>query len=475
MHLRIRLLVIFLVAGLSVEASDGTELAITLADITVDKTQARETLVTSLLKACPGMFVESEIKDLVFQSLAYKTGPVVPFPGNIKQTKLPVSPKLKVIISGSNQAFTAFPELYKLTCLNHLAFVFSRQISGYRFLNPALWRHQLSNLSPHWMKVVALKEVLPQLPDNQWIMWIDDDVLTSDFSTVQLSLPDRLIEEYADSIDESVRPSVLVSSDPYTKVNTGVVLVRNSPEGNLFLQHWWETRVDDLHPLVKNSKGAFYCGLTGKTYNSMLACMNACGVDVAADKQSCLPKQEVLWEGLPHHDQTAFYRMLFSPQEFIDVREEATNDRLYLGSHVVKIIPQKRRYRRSGYEGFNTFYGDRELGEEARAFDPSNDKWVHVSGLGSDPIKRTFYLLRWLNKVSDMYPYVDERSNQPLWDFQYHETPNDHKIFSSDQSSPSNCLTPDTVVKGGLLIIGTVIVYELIRPLICKRKYRNWP
>ncbi len=375
-------------------------------DMKLSFTENRDNLVNSLVKACPDFLPDTEITDKIYHTMAYPTV-AIPMPGNVNQDHFIQTKNIALIISGNNRnPFSSLPEVQKMICLNHLAFAYARGVSAYQFLDAKGFKEQLTNLPPHWLKVIALKSLLPQIESDKWIMWIDDDVISSDFLENKHSYIDMLIESYIEEgPDVSKTPSMLVSADPYTDINTGIVLVRNSEEGRLLLEHWWDTRVMDI-------QDPFICSTTEKLYLTLNLCLLNCN-------ESCMPIGKNP-KSLALHEQETLQILI----SYIK-REGAIHANLYADSHVVKIFPQKLTYLEQDNIhhdiGINTFFIERHTPDTAKAITSTKDVWVQVPGMGKFPNKRGLYLIAWLSKVNDLYPYHHEGF---LWEKHFHKIDN---------------------------------------------------
>ncbi len=378
-------------------------IAITYSDLKLSFNQTEDNILISLHKSCPGIFLETEYEKEIYTSVS---DPIitVPMPNNVKQNQLIPTDNISVLISGNNRnSYNEFPEIHKIVCLNHLAFAYAHGVLAYGFLHAYTFKEALADLPPHWLKVIALKTLLPQIEPNKWIMWADDDVVTSDFHTMETSSIDTLINTFAGE-EILKRPSVLVSSDPYTGINTGIVLIRNSKEGRAFLEHWWETRVDDIDK-------PYYCDKTGNSFETFHFCLDDCRYIETGNPSCSVPgNPNVNVNVFIFHEQETLYRMIMHPET--ESHKESTNAMRYLGSHIIKIFPQKhqdRQYDNNNFIGINTFFVERNLKIEAKAIHPRRDVWVHTPGFGANSEKRFSYLSTWLSKINYLYPYKNKK------------------------------------------------------------------
>ncbi len=395
-------------------------------DLEFSYSDHRDDLFNSLISACPFFKGDTDHHEHIYESLHYQSLDVtIPRPGNIDQNLLPKSKKISLIISGSSpNPEGKYSKTQKLVCLNHLAYAYSRGIPAYRFLNTLSFSEELEHLPPHWLKVAALKYYLPQIKADQWVMWVDDDVVTSDF-TSSLPLTDEIIN-FMVKPQDTKSPSIILTTDPNTGINTGILLVRNSKEGRDYIEHWWETRIDDIHPKVFDAQGTpYYCAKTGLHYKNYNSCSNVCHIetetyhplissdndDVAnsLDYSSCLYESNYSgWKPLSDHDQTSLYRMHLSlpSSPRLYGNRFAINALLYEKSHVLRSIQQKMSMSCGSYRGFNTFINCRELALKAKAFSPYDDLWVQAPGLGSDVKERSTRLNEWLRTINSIYPII---------------------------------------------------------------------
>ncbi len=375
--------------------------SISYEDMKLSFTENENDLVASVIKACSNLLSDTEIKDTLYKNIVSPMI-VIPMPGNIRKNFLESTINIALLISGSDKSSSRlFPQTQKMICLNHLAYAYARGVSAYRFLHAEIFEDQLVDLPENWLKVIAMKTLLPQIEPDKWIMWIDDDVITSDFHTKGAPFIDKLINSYAkDGLSKA--PSILVSSAPSTGLSTAIVLVRNSEEGRDFLQHWWDLRMDNI-----NHNNFYYSNKTEKYYDDINLCLNTFHGDggygcytknhqgsASYDRKSLLDAQETL--------QHILFR--FRTENI----KTAKTAEFYTGSHIVKIFSQKHPVIQTseiGYVGINTFIGDTPITEEARATHPDKDVWVHTAGMVNRPDAKNLYILSWLASVSDFYPY----------------------------------------------------------------------
>ena len=241
----------------------------------------------------------------------------VPMPHNIKPNLLPESRYIKAVISGASPLLN---ERHKAICLNHLAFVISRRIPYYFFF-------QTDDLSvmkemyPHALKLPSLMTILPKIEEDQWVLWLDDDIVSGDFMSVPtvrleslegqelkstlsvMSLAERAImhiervatldyekrklaaaPEDIDSI-EKYSPAMLTLEDEASTahINTGMLWVKNNQKGRELIQLWWSKIIEDQHPMTEQ----LYCYKTNQYYDSMLSCLQACNIESPKSNLLC--------------------------------------------------------------------------------------------------------------------------------------------------------------------------------------------
>ena len=143
--------------------------------------------------------------------------------------------------------------------MNHLAWAVSRQVeylfytldkkASYTYGKKNLsWRrvfNALGNKQKYWTKVAVLKDVLEhgKIPEGQWVVWLDSDVVVNDFRAAQ-SMLDRAVEEYGEG------KSLLLARDgveSMTPFNTGIIMVKNDEAGRELISRLWS--ISD-HPRI---------------------------------------------------------------------------------------------------------------------------------------------------------------------------------------------------------------------------------
>lgn len=118
------------------------------------------------------------------------------------------------------------------------------RISGELFVDPAHGdRTTLRGGGLYWQKLLAVRQLLEGsealAPACHWVMWVDADVLFTNFS---LSL-EQLIVEAGGSLQPTTQPAapdtqLILSKEELVApvwLNAGVFLVKNSPQGNAFI------------------------------------------------------------------------------------------------------------------------------------------------------------------------------------------------------------------------------------------------
>ncbi len=378
---------------------------ITYDDIKLSFSNDEKKLLTSFLKACPDLLSEHQAKVKISKNIVYPMI-TVPMPGNIKQNSLVSTKNIALLISGNHQnPVGLFPEIQKIICLNHLAFAYSRSVPAYRFLHNDLFKKQLANLPDDWLKVIAMRTLLPQIEEDKWIMWIDDDVVTSDFHEKENALIDNLIDTYANE-KLSKRASVLVSEDPFTGVSAGIILVRNSKEGKKFLERWWKLRMDNI-----NTNNIYYSHKTDKYYDDVDLCLDASYGNGGSDCNTRRRKSMHYAQRSSPLDSQKTLRHILFPYDTENIKTAKTA-MLYVDSHVVKIFPQKhpltqndKAEENTEYTGINTLITDKDIPEKAKAINPDQDVWVRTMNMEDQPDLKSIYLFNWLSRISDLYPF----------------------------------------------------------------------
>ena len=117
------------------------------------------------------------------------------------------------------------------------AIAFRGRISGERFRDPAHPEDSLRGGGWYWQKLAATQLVLEQddaLGQNMcdWVMWVDADILFTNFNKSLEAEIARYVSEGTDVIlarEEANFPGVLI--------NTGAFFVRNTDKGRNFLAH----------------------------------------------------------------------------------------------------------------------------------------------------------------------------------------------------------------------------------------------
>lgn len=145
----------------------------------------------------------------------------------IGQSSLPATNYIHTVISGGNKPFSL------LTAANHQAYAYARGMQ-YRYVIPEEYMEELGARRPYWMKVFALRDLLQceHIPEGSWVMWLDDDIVITDFSN-NAPMPDRYIKLFSKDYQ------VLVTDDiNKAKLNTGIILVKKTEETRHLMQHW---------------------------------------------------------------------------------------------------------------------------------------------------------------------------------------------------------------------------------------------
>ena len=364
--------------------------------------------------------------------VSYRGSAKLPMPHNVKHDFLEKSKYILAVISGSSPTE---PERHKAICLNHLAFVISRQIPYYFFYYPSDFK-SMNEVYPHALKLPAMKHMLSMIPDNRWVLWIDDDIVTSDFMGASYdqintlegepkqkalsrirSLPDRVIVRTGiqRSRDDSLpnTPHMIVTKDQgwpdYVEINSGMVWIKNTNTGNEMLDLWWSKTKEDDFPVSK-----FFCYLNNTFYKKLQDCLEGCGVISPGYYYQCGPSPEQE-QWMRHHsgkrfDQDVLQSLLPDPDKNPPPPEIMNN---------VELIPQKAHFGMSEkkedkdssefHEGINVFFRSHiPRGGEAPSqvgYDPLVDKWVHVTGLGRK--QKNAYLGLWLSTIMN-YPVRDK-------------------------------------------------------------------
>lgn len=100
----------------------------------------------------------------------------------------------------------------------------------------------LDTMPPYWLKVKDLKD---QLPNYDAVLYVDMDAVITDF--------DSSIDGLLDYIDtkQNSKSDIYIGNDSVkTNINTGVFLVRNTYFGNMFMEAWLASCLDQDGQLV---------------------------------------------------------------------------------------------------------------------------------------------------------------------------------------------------------------------------------
>ena len=430
----------------------------------IDYNRINDTNYTAeLLSRVCRVFSFEEAQRLSSDTFAIYNGSAkLPMPHNVKHDFLMKSQYIKAVISGASPAQ---PERNKAICLNHLAFVISRQIPYYFFYNPTDFKH-MADVYPHALKVPAMKYMLSKIPEGKWVLWIDDDVVTSDFMpfsyeqtntlegesknlllTPVQTLTDRAIIRASSQVAEDNKnrkerakrrgeeykprpnpPHLIASKDQGSwdaHLNTGMVWVKNTRTGNALLDLWWSRILKDNFPVTD-----YFCHSNNKHYENLQDCLTGCGISKPMYYYQCgpSPKQEEWMRQHAHKrfDQEVLKRLL---KENEDERPEVMDS--------VELIPQNADFglkqvpespasdgqkEEDFIEGLNVFFRSHISHGQAASqvgYDPTVDRWVHVSGLAAK--QKNDYLALWLSRIMN-YPVRNkvQFSNNDLYPMEAH-------------------------------------------------------
>ena len=152
-----------------------------------------------------------------------------------------------VVSGGSHQPYSA------MIRQNHLAWAHSRQVEyvSYEYHNDEeasaeiqLIQQQMGEKINYWIKIPMLMQQLERkdIPENSWIVWIDDDIVINDFHP-DISMLDQAVSLYGGE------KSLLIAQDKYSSspFNAGIFLVRKDDNGRAIIRELW--KLSD-HPVI---------------------------------------------------------------------------------------------------------------------------------------------------------------------------------------------------------------------------------
>ena len=393
-----------------------------------------------LLNVCP-FFTEKEAETYSGECFAdYGRKELIPLPHNIDHEHLPKSNYIAAVISGAEPILSG---RHKKICLNHLAFVVSRRIPYYRFFTPYEFEI-MDNVYNHATKIPALMATFKHIQEDGWVLWLDDDVLSSDFMQhpyddshvfvgeeetpvkEPLSLLDRVInrahrlysaelaekateEKPSDSDEYTIPvlpPSVIAIEDSKDAVlNTGVLLVKNDHNGRTLIRTWWFNVIGEQFPLQTE----FFCKRARTAYADLKDCLEACKINMARDAHNCGPDKTLSkriseWndhkvDGSYLYDQDVFKRLYRWKHKPDNPRPD------YISS--IRLIKPRQDFGlrtstgKAVEEAFNAFYRTYSVDGQASALDTLLDKWTHVTGM--PPHEKDAYIRTWLTVIVN-YP-----------------------------------------------------------------------
>ena len=179
--------------------------------------------------------------------------------GDIDHQSIPHSPNIGAIISGGTWQPYSLP-----VAKNHAAFAKARGVSytyvvyeqGAKSNISRYLLNKLEDKKPYWGKVILLMKALQDkhVPQNKWIMWIDDDIIINDFEQ-ETSQLDRIIDIYgsnqcvltaADVWEYRGRYSLNINGTVASLPNTGVVLLKNTDLCRELVADWYDESNDPV-------------------------------------------------------------------------------------------------------------------------------------------------------------------------------------------------------------------------------------
>ena len=393
-----------------------------------------------ILKACP-MFADDKEMDmdkLVSHDIVFLAQDRVelPLPHSIKISALSPATEVEALISGGSPHTRSS---HQAVCLNHLIYAIAHGIQFYKFFTVNDFAI-INDFYPHSMKLPALMSMLKKITKGKWVLWVDDDVITSEFTSTSWHrqkiyedympefklaprpIIDRAIEvaqvsrgkENRKRLDDATEnfpaellpaPEIIVTTDiARAKLNTGMIWVRNTPKAKQFLQVWWNKVKADQYPEPESPK--FYCLKTHQDYDELQDCLTACSIKYPKQYGLCGfndddDEKQHVWRysrKFSLYDQDAL-RQLFTENE----------GRLPLIDRLV-LIPQRGDFllktsnnEEPVIEGINAFFRTGQcIKDSVEASNPLIDKWVHVSGVPWGG-QRESLLITWLAGIKT-YP-----------------------------------------------------------------------
>ena len=123
--------------------------------------------------------------------------------------------------------------------LNHGCYAKYRAFDFY-FYSYAMFRSELCHLRKPWLKVLALTDAVnfERIPEEAWIIWIDDDMFINDFLH-----PESVLTRYLDVYAREDQVSLMVTTDcGGDALNTGVIFLKKNNFSRALLNDWWNLR-----------------------------------------------------------------------------------------------------------------------------------------------------------------------------------------------------------------------------------------
>ncbi|MET4692976.1 hypothetical protein [Endozoicomonas lisbonensis] len=376
--------------------------------------------------ACRMIKPEDALEMVKGNMVLFPRGEKVPLPHALNLDIMKKSEKVQALITGA----TPFRDHHQQVCLNHLAYAVARGIDYYYFFATSDFEI-VNDKYPHAMKLPAIISALKHVDDGRWVLWVDDDIVTSDFvqyhyyadmhrtrySHSITPLADRAIDKAIDQRKEENRkitrqsdpcshlkvkpePVMIVTEDSQrARMNTGMIWIRNNNQAQELLHHWWNEIEADQPDEIKEP--TYYCYKTDKVYESREDCLGNCTISKARSQLLCGPIK-----GWVSDINYRFYResnSLYDQDVLKKLDEDTNRKKRHSVMDRLIIIPQRTNFIKgvdNVEEGLNAFYRTTDHGGE-NAKNPMIDKWVHFSGMSwEDKLEK---LGIWMNNIKN-YP-----------------------------------------------------------------------
>ena len=166
-----------------------------------------------------------------------------------RQHKRSVS-AISVLVSGGDVREYTTRSLH-----NHLLFSWYYQIP-YIYDSGQAFRHHYPETKMQWLKIRLILDLLhtPSIPENGWLVWIDDDMVLND-QEGQLSMLEKYVQTFAGTASVLITSDTdLNSNDSYAgRFNSGLMLIKKNARSRRMFLDWWNYRYEASEELQARS------------------------------------------------------------------------------------------------------------------------------------------------------------------------------------------------------------------------------